>query len=274
MVILHQLIVAVMSVKKLCVTCGTEYPMGADPEICQICAEERQYIPRGGQKWSTHIKVRNRHEVEINRIKKGLFELFITPRFGIGQRAFLVLSEQGNVLWDCIPLLDVEIIDFIKAKGGLKAIAFSHPHYYSNMNTWAKTFDCPIYIHEKDKEFVVAPSPYIEYWKGNTMMLWDGLTLLNLGGHFDGGTVLLLPNHSKKGVMLCSDILQISPSRKFIAMMYSYPNLIPLPRKEIKRIKATLDRLSFDTLYGAFLHQNLTKEVHQILDESVKRYFE
>lgn len=36
-------------------------------------------------------------------------------------------------------------IEFIKSKGGLNAIAFSHPHFHSNMNEWAEIFGCPVY---------------------------------------------------------------------------------------------------------------------------------
>ena len=43
-------------------------------------------------------------------------------------------------MWDCIPQLDELTVQFIKSKGGLKGIAFSHPHYYSNMNEWAEAW--------------------------------------------------------------------------------------------------------------------------------------
>jgi len=33
-------------------------------------------------------------------------------------------------------------------------------------------------------------SPCIQFWEKTTLPLWDGLTLINCGGHFEGGTVL------------------------------------------------------------------------------------
>ena len=34
-----------------CATCGVEH--GPDlPEVCPICADERQWVPEGGQAWS------------------------------------------------------------------------------------------------------------------------------------------------------------------------------------------------------------------------------
>lgn len=35
----------------------------------------------------------------------------ITSKFAIGQRAILLLTPHGNVLWDCITYLDQETVD-------------------------------------------------------------------------------------------------------------------------------------------------------------------
>lgn len=259
---------------KLCATCGTQYPQNIEVEICSICAEERQYIPLQGQVWTTPAALTKTHQTRIQEVRENLYEIRIEPKFAIGQRAFVVISESGNFLWDCIPLLDENVQSFIKSKGGLKGIGISHPHYYSNMKHWAQTFNCPIFIHEKDEEYIVDKSKHIELWSGNEKNLWDDLQLINLGGHFDGGSVLMIQNMTETGVMLCGDILQISLSRKFIAMMYSYPNNIPLPLSEVGRIRDRLKDLSFDTLYGAFPYQNLEKDVQTILQSSIERYFE
>lgn len=62
---------------------------------------------------------------------------------------FAVVAD-GNILWDCVSLLDEATIDIVKALGGLKAIAISHPHYYANNAQWSSTFgNVPVYIHEK-----------------------------------------------------------------------------------------------------------------------------
>ena len=53
------------------------------------------------------------------------------PDFAIGQRALLVPFGDSNLLWDCITLLDDATAAEIERRGGLAAIAISHPHYYS-----------------------------------------------------------------------------------------------------------------------------------------------
>lgn len=258
--------------KKLCTACGTQFPESYQKDLCAICTEERQYIPATGQSWTTHENLLKTHKIRIVKINENLYEIVITPKFAIGQRAFLVLSKEGNILWDCIPLLDQNIIDFINQKGGIKAIAISHPHYYSNMNDWAQQFDCPIYIHNRDKDYISDHGKYIRLWSDKSLQLWDNISIENIGGHFDGSSVLLSRNLSKEGTLLCGDTMYLSPSMKHFAIMYSYPNRMPLPKSEILRIKDRLNELNFDTVYGFYSYQNLTTDVKKILDNSIKRY--
>ena len=255
--------------KKICNACGTEYnSVEIKDNQCKICDDDRQYIPEGGQTWTTHEELLKSRSVQIKCIYKNLYELRILPSFAIGQRAFLILSESGNILWDCIPLVDESTIAFINSKGGLKGIAISHPHYYSNMQTWATTFNCPVYIHEKDKEW--APkNDVIKFWSGEEKDLWNGIKIINTGGHFPGACILHVSFLSEKGTVFCGDSLFISRSKRHIAIMYSYPNQIPVPVSEIKRISLLLKKYQFDSLYGAFSFQNLTCDVKDILEKSM-----
>ena len=42
----------------ICTACGTQYsPSDAPPAQCKICEEERQYVPTGGQSWTTLEKL-------------------------------------------------------------------------------------------------------------------------------------------------------------------------------------------------------------------------
>lgn len=133
------------------------------------------------------------------------------------------------------------------------------------MNEWAETFNCRIYIHQEDAPYIADTGRHIQLWSGKQMQLWDNIQLINIGGHFRGSSVLLLPGRSEKGVMLCGDTMYLSPSKKHFAIMYSYPNRIPLPLSEIKGIKSELDAIDFDTLYGFYSYQNLTENVKEIL---------
>ena len=52
----------------------------------------------------------------------------------------LIQSPGGNVLWDCISLIDDATIEAVRSLGGLATIAISHPHCYSGMVEWSRAF--------------------------------------------------------------------------------------------------------------------------------------
>lgn len=262
-----------MKAKPVCTTCGTQYAAQFDTANgCPICSDDRQYIPEAGQAWTTLEEIKQRHSVHSKCLHRQLYELRIVPGFAIGQRALLVVTPGGNVLWDCIALMDDPIVEFVKSKGGLKAVAFSHPHYYTVMNEWAALFDCPIYIHESDEPWIFNKGGRVTLWNGREKALWDGIRIIHVGGHFPGSSVLHVPFLSPKGTLLCGDTFFISPSKKHIAAMYSYPNKIPLPVGEVQRIKKQMLSIEFDSMMGFYEHQNIWNEAKSILASSLDRY--
>src|SRR5207244_7139620 len=99
------------------------------------------------------------------------------PEFAIGQRALLMQSPAGNLLWDCISLLNDKTSAELKTRGGIRAIAISHPHFYSSMVEWAEHFDAEIYLHAADRRWVMRDSPGRALWRGSTVALCDGCTV-------------------------------------------------------------------------------------------------
>jgi len=210
---------------------------------------------------------------EFREHEPGLIGIGTTPSFAIGERALLVQDERGNILWDCMSLIDDETAAGIERLGGLSAIAISHPHYYSTMVEWADRFDAPIYLHEADREWVMRPSERIRFWSGETYALADGITLIRLGGHFPGGTVLHWKEGAGgKGVLLSGDIIQVVADRRWVSFMYSYPNLIPLPAAEVLRIKETIAPYQFERLYGAWFERVVAHSAHDTVLRSAERY--
>ena len=121
--------------KWICKTCGTQFPPSEQPpEACPICHDERQYVGYNGQQWTTLAQMqKDSFRNEFREHEPGLIGIGTTPSFAIGERALLVQSAQGNVLWDCMSLIDDETVAGIERLGGLTAIAISHPHYYSTV---------------------------------------------------------------------------------------------------------------------------------------------
>ena len=91
----------------LCTTCGTSYPEAAQPPArCGICEDERQYVPAAGQAWTAREALPAGHRNAWQRLEDGLFSVQTVPAFAINQRALLLRTPLGNILWDCIALLD------------------------------------------------------------------------------------------------------------------------------------------------------------------------
>ena len=252
----------------LCKTCGTSYDTA--PARCTICEDERQYVPVGGQQWVDFDAVTRSHSNKWQQLEPGLLSLKTVPKFAINQRALLLTTPHGNVLWDCIASLDPATETLIKALGGLHAIAISHPHYYTTMQDWAAAFDAPVYLHASDREWVMRDSPALHFWEGDVQDILPGIRLIRLGGHFAGGTVLHWGNGN--GVLLAGDILQVTPGADRVSFMWSYPNMLPLPGTTVEAITDRLNAVAFERLYGAFEGQNITENAHEIVMQSGRKY--
>jgi glyoxylase-like metal-dependent hydrolase (beta-lactamase superfamily II) len=260
----------------ICQTCGTQFPESVEPSPrCRICEEERQFVPASGQQWTTPEQLRAGHRNAFQHHEPDLLGIGTMPEFAIGQRALLLQREQGNFLWDCISLLDDATIEIVKSLGGLRGIAISHPHFYSSMVEWSHAFgDVPVYLNVANRKWVMRPDPVIEFWDGPRKEIAPGLTLLNCGGHFTGGTVMHWANGAEgRGVLLTGDILSVRPDGN-VSFMYSYPNLIPLSAKAVHGIAEALESFAYDRIYGGWWGSVIETGAKAIVADSVKRYLQ
>jgi glyoxylase-like metal-dependent hydrolase (beta-lactamase superfamily II) len=258
----------------ICVQCGTQFDATAKPPPrCLICEDERQFVHYGGQQWTTLERLAADHHNRCEEEAPQLLGISTEPEFAIGQRALLLQSPAGNLLWDCISLLDERTIAKVKARGGIRAIAISHPHFYSSMVEWAEHFDARIFLHVADRQWVMRKSPRIQFWEETILSLWDGLTLINCGGHFEGGTVLHWPAGANvKGALLTGDIITVVQDHRYVSFMRSYPNLIPLGAAAIRRILETIEPFPFDQIYGGWWKANVLSDAKSAVTRSAERY--
>jgi hypothetical protein len=259
----------------ICATCGSQFtPSQAPPPSCPICEDERQYVPPGGQKWTTLDELAPRHFNCYQQYEPGLIGVGTVPEFAIGQRALILRAADGNVLWDCISFIDAATIELVKGLGGLAAIAISHPHYYSTMVEWSRAFGgIPIYLPAADRQWIMRPDPVIKLWEGDTLQLAPGIMLIRCGGHFAGGTVLHWAGGGQgRGALLSGDIVQLIPDRRHVSFMRSYPNLIPLSAPAVARIGAILEPFSFDVIYGAWFDRVIPRGGKEAVKRSIARY--
>lgn len=258
----------------ICLTCGTQFAQTAhEPEQCPICEDERQYVGHNGQQWTTLPKLQQSYHNCIDQQENNLYGIGTEPKFAIGQRALLIQSKQGNILWDCISLIDDTTIEAVNSLGGISAIAISHPHYYAAAIEWAKAFDVQVYLHQADQQWVMRPDPAIEFWTGDTLTLQPNITLIKAGGHFAGGTVCHWAAGTQGAGTLCSgDIIQVVADRRWVSFMYSYPNYIPLCATKVQHILNAIEPCAFDRIYGAFWNAIVSSDAKASVRRSAKRY--
>ena len=260
----------------ICTTCGTQYAATpAPPDSCAICNDERQYVAATGQLWTTLDQLRRSHMATF-RHDAGVLGIGISPAFGINQRALLVRTAAGNVLWDCITLVDSAIVELIQALGGVRAIAISHPHYYATCVEWSRALGgVPVHLHAADRAWIMRPDPTLSVWEGETLQLLPGLTLIRVGGHFPGGAVL----HWDQGVdgsgaLFTGDIVQVVADRAHLGFMRSYPNFIPLGARAVRRIAERIAPWRYDAIYGAFWNLVIPTGAHAAFARSVQRHLD
>ena len=257
-----------------CEQCGAQFPQSGEPPLsCPVCEDERQFVNWKGQAWLSREELTKRHKL-VWREDLGIPGIGVEPGFAIGQRALLLREPDGCVLWDCVPLLTNDAVEYVKSLGGLKAIAVSHPHFYGAVADWSEAFGgAPIYLHGDDRQWVTRPHPAIVPWSGDSHQLSDDIRLVRTGGHFSGGTVLHWRAGAEgRGALLTGDVAMVAMDRRSVSFMYSFPNYIPLNATSVQGIARAIEPLAFDRIYGAWWGRNIAADAKAAFEASVRRY--
>lgn len=257
----------------ICATCGVQYPdTERPPDSCPICEDERQYVGWGGQRWTTMPELLADHRMDVREEEPDLIGVGVEPAFGIGQRALLVRTPGGNVLWDCVSVLDEQASERIAEWGGIAAIAMSHPHFYGAHVDIADAFDARVLIPRADRQWIQRPSSRIELFDEDVTPV-PGITVARIGGHFDGAAVLHWPSGSEgRGALLTGDTITVVSDRDWVSFMWSYPNLIPLDEATIRHIAARVERFAFDRVYGGWWGRVVVRDGPGAIRRSADRY--
>jgi hypothetical protein len=212
------------------------------------------------------------HSVVLRNEEADLVGIGVEPSFAIGQRALLVRTPHGNVLWDCISLLDEQARKQIAELGGIAAICLSHPHFYAANVEFADAFDARIFMPRADQHWIQRASRRIELFDDDIEPV-RGLTLARIGGHFDGAAVLHWPaGCQQRGALLTGDTITVVQDRDWVSFMWSFPNLIPLDQATVLDIARRVERFSFDRVYGGWWGRVVVEDGAAAVRRSADRY--
>ncbi len=261
----------------MCNACGTQHDETTDPQLpperCLICSDDRQHVAWEGQAWTTHEELLSRFDARVER-DGDLLGVGIAGSFAIPQRALLVPTGAGSVLWDCTSLVTEQAVERLMSEGGVDAIAISHPHFYSSMVEWSDALGgVPILLHEADRQWVQRHSPNVEFWSGAERVLSSTVRLIHTPGHFPGSTVLhwtAAPNG--RTALLAGDSLHVAGDRRHVAFVHSVPNHVPMHPDLVRGIRTRLDGVGFDDLYGFTWGLNIIGDARAAVDDSFDRF--
>jgi len=260
----------------ICATCGNHYPdQETPPRECVICSDERQWVPSSGQRWTTAAELASAgHRSDIREVEPGLLGIGADPPVAIGQRALLVQTAEGNLLWDPPGFLDEQGLARIREAGGLRAVTASHPHFYGSIVEWSRAFGAEILLPEADAHWLPRPDPAVRTWSGSLPVL-PGVTLIQCGGHFPGSAVAHWADGAGgAGVLLAGDTIFVTPGENRVTFVWSAPNRLPLPERAVRGVVEAVRPYSFDRIYGGWWQPVLRSGAREILEASASRYIE
>jgi len=260
----------------ICATCANHYrDTETPPAACVICSDERQWVPASGQRWTTAAELAAAgHRSDLRDIEPGLLGIGAEPAVAIGQRALVVRTAEGNLLWDPPGFVDDRAIEAVRAIGGLRAVSASHPHFYGSIVDWSRAFGAEILLPEADARWLTRPDPAVRTWSG-TLPVLPGVTLVQCGGHFPGSAVVHWADGADgAGALLVGDTIFVTPGEDRLTFVWSAPNRLPLPERAVRRVAEAVRPYRFDRIYGGWWRPVLRAGARDALDASVDRYVE
>lgn len=257
-----------------CETCGVQQPPSDTPPLrCVICEDERQYVGWSGQRWVERAALVGMQTTQMEETH-GVTTLVLSPGIAINQRAFPIPTPQGQILWECLAAVTPDALAAIRARGPVRAIAISHPHFYGAMADWSEALGgVPVYVHRADAAWIQRRPDNLVLWSEDRLALTDEVELVHLAGHFAGSTGLWWKTGPRPGgALFPGDAVQVSSDRRFASFMYSYPNHIPLGPDALSDLRGRVEAMAFEDVFGFSPGREMIGDARAKLTASFDRY--
>lgn len=274
-----------------CATCGVEHAEPL-PEVCPICADERQFVPPSGQRWTSPAESRAAGaHLEFVELETDVVGIVQRSCPGIGQKPALIRTEHGNVLVEVPNMISDEAVASVRGWGGIAAIIASHPHMYGVQSLWSAAFDdAPVYVSAADERWLGLRPANTVVWGGRgsdgrssggdgsggvdrsaEVEILPGVRASQPGGHFPGSAVVHWTAPDGAGVLFSGDTIGTVADPEWVTFMRSFPNWMPLSGAVVRRIADHVSRYEFDRLYGNF-GGCVPRDARAAVQRSAERY--
>jgi hypothetical protein len=261
----------------ICLSCGTQYAESRVPpprcDLCHAAGFDPLEAP-GRPVWTTLDEIRLQHSNLIQRLEPDLFSVRSIPTLPPGQRALLLRTQHGNVLWGAVTVVDDETVRTIQALGGVTVIAVSQPRHLGCVIEWSHSFGgVPVYIHATSRRWLMRPDAVVQFWNGESLRLADDVTLTHIAGGADGGTVLHWPGAAGgRGALLTGDVMQAVAHRRRVGLLSSSMDLRPRSAQAVRTLLAAIEPLQYEALYDARSDGGIARDARAIVLESAECY--
>ncbi|TKY87620.1 hypothetical protein EX895_003201 [Sporisorium graminicola] len=286
----------------VCTTCGNQYSSHEGPDECPICYDDRQFPCPTGQAYTSQRQLvpKTKFELAPEASDPRIIRIKLDPPVGIGQTPILLLTKAGVVIWDCCGFASVELMQSIcsiSPTGKVAGILISHPHFYGCSLSWAKMLNCNVFISKLDREWyqrglhpasahqdVSARQQHVVEVESDLFSLphLSSITFIRCGGHFPGSSCLYWDRDAevsreqapKGAAVFCADTFMVMLDRKRFSFAYSFPNVIPLPPRDVEQIWLQMRNFDWSATFGGWSGRQVLSDSRSALLRSARYYIE
>ncbi len=255
-----------------CTNCGHWQRYFAPPPDCPVCTDTRNDLPEDGWRFLSVDDVRPMLQGHVRRLDHDMAAFSVIPPFGLNGTGWLLLRPEGNIAFEAAPFYTDEMLAEIDRLGGIRILAASHVHGYGALWQLQDIFQPEILAIQKE-DLRLTKAFRVTWPYDDALALGAGLTLHHVGGHYEGQAVL---HDAGRRILFCGDAFKIDQDSAgqnlAVSTHKAFHKSIPLTSEEIRRYRAVIAALDFDTVCTPFEHApGVTRDIAlAVLDDQLR----
>ena len=232
----------------VCTNCGFWQRHFTTPPSCPVCLDFRHTASPDGWEFWTREEAATRIVTRWSEDEHEIVTFRSEPALGIGPSGYLIPLPGGNLLFENPPWYSDEALDLIRQRGGVRWLAASHPHAYGALWRAQEAFSPEaVFINTADLPWTGAFRATHPY--DGPLEIAPGATLVPVGGHFDGQSMLHL---RARRLLFAGDMVKFHTDPPGISTHKAFNRRVPISHAEIRRYRAAIAPLDFVEVYTTF----------------------